>query len=374
MLRKNLKNFSSMLVVTFALAAVFFSGCSKEQSVSTSDKNGFTIGYLNWGQGIPVLDSFQHVAQNANDAIGNKMIVVSDKFTAEQQLSNIQNMIASHVDGIMFDAIPTTLIPDIAEKCKEAKIPFIMYNHTPTLVMHKKLTENPYYVGSIGLKGVETAKAMAKVAIADKNKTVIFIGGAVGDPTHDERIKAFTEEFTARGGKVLGAARCADPSESPAKSEDLLSTYPKADCLYAVTGDFVPGPVNSKHNLKITHLKIYGSCVDKATLDYIDKGEVLASDEGTSLPGIFGYIMLENYLEGHRFIDESGKAPFLTSPFFPVSKSNAKDVRRVFIDSQPIPNKMIKNLVYKFNNKIDYTAFSKFLTNLSLDSLSKANK
>lgn len=365
---------SLMLLVTVAL-----SGCGGQKEAADNNgtdakSEGYKIAYLNWGQGVPILDSFQAQAQYVNDVYGNKMQAVSDKFTADQQKTNVQNMIAAGVDGIMFDGVPTTMIPDLAAMCESAKMPFAIYDHTPSEATHEELTANKYYVGSVYLEGIKTGASIAERALKEGNKTAIIIGGAVGDSTHDQRVEGFKKAFEAGGGKVLGVTRCTDPSEAATKGEDLISANPKADCLYSLTGDFVPGPLNALGNLGITTMKVYSSCIDEATLTSIENGEVAAGNDGSALPAAIAAMLMQNYLDGNQIVDDAGKAPYITTNSFMVDKNNAADYRAVFIDDNPFTEDQVKNLSSKYNDKVDLKAFTDFINGLSLDTIVEAHK
>lgn len=372
MMKGNLKKLSLLLALLLMLA-VAMTGCGGEKEEAAAEPEAtdgqYTIAYLNWGQGVPILDSFQAQAQFVSDVYGNKMNAISDKFTADQQKTNIQNMIAAGVDGIMFDGVPTTMIPDLGKMCEAAKVPFVVYDHTPSLETHEEMTANPYYVGSVYLEGIKTGAALANVALEAGDKTAIIIGGAVGDSTHDQRVEGFTEAFEAGGGKVLGVTRCTDPSEAATKGEDLISANPDADCLYSLTGDFVPGPLNALSNLGITGMNVYSSCIDEITLGYIESGEVAAGNDGSAIPAAMGAILMQNYLDGKTIVDENGKVPYMTTNSFLVTKENAADYRSVFIDDNPLTPEQVKSLSYKYNEAVDLAAFDAFIDALSLESI-----
>lgn len=364
-------------VLVFSLAAAGCSSSTEPAGSAEDETNGessYTIGYLNWGQGVPILDSFQTQAQFVNDVLGNTMTVSSDQFTANQQKTNIQNMIAAGVDGILFDGVPTTMIPDISAICEAAEMPFAIYDHTPSVETHKELTSNPYYVASVNLEGINTGASLAELALADGHKTAIIIGGAVGDSTHDERAQGFTETFEAGGGEVIGVARCIDPSEAATKGEDLVAAHSDADCLYALTGEFVSGPMNAMSNLGIKDMAIYSSCVEEITLGYIESGEVAAGNDGTAIPAAIAALLMQNYLDGSPILDESGKAPFISTNSFLINKDNAQDYRSVFLDDLPLTEDQVKNLCSRYNDNINYKAFTDFIENMTLDTIIEAHK
>lgn len=366
------------LVLVSVLLLALLTGCSGKSAEATTVTTSpasvsgktYTIGYLNWGQGIPILDSFEATAKSASDALGNKFISVSDKFTADQQLTNVQNMISSGVDAIMIDAVVPTLIPDIAKKCADAKIPFIFYDHAPSQDAHAQLLSNPYYIGSFSSNVDVIAPELSNVALKDGNKTAVFIAGAVGDPTQDISIDGFTKGFEDGGGNVLAVTRCTDPTEAPAKAEDMLSANRQVDTVLCATGDYTPAVYTASMNLGITP-KIYAIAVDAVTLDYIKEGKVTSGYGGVSLMGAYAYIMIQNYLDGNQFLNADGKAPQLTGQMFFVTKDNADLYKKCFLDSQPLVSGEVLKLCGKTTEKMNMTAFEKYVKEMTLDSVSK---
>lgn len=135
-----------------------------------------------------------------------------------------------------------------------------------------------------------------------------------------------------------------------------------------MTGEYAPGPLNAIRNIGITGTSIYSGCIDEATLDYIVSGEITAGNDETSLPGVFGYIMVQNFLDGNKLFD-GGKAPFITLSSFEVNHENAETYRSVFIKSNPITAAEVQNLCGRNNGEVDYQYFVNYLNNLSLDSI-----
>lgn len=366
------------LVLVSVLMFALFTGCSSQaaapsaaSSASASGKT-YTIGYLNWGQGIPILDSFEATAKAASDALGNKFVSVSDKFTADQQLANVQNMISSGVNAIMIDAVVPTLIPDIAKKCADAKIPFVFYDHVPSQDVNAQLLSNPYYIGSFGSNVDVIAPELSKVALQDGSKTTVLIAGAVGDPTQDISITGFTKGFEDGGGKVLDVSRCTDPTESPTKAEDLLSANMKVESVLCATGDYTPAVVTASANLGISP-KIYAVAVDAVTLGYIKEGKVTSGYGGVSLMGAYAYIMAQNFLDGNPFLTADGKAPQLTGQMFFITKDNTDLYMKCFLDSQPLTSGEVLKLCGKSGEKLTMATFDKYVKEMTLESVNKTH-
>ena len=64
----------------------------------------YTIGINTWGSGVPVLDMFGDAKEYTLTTLGHKVNRMSDDFTADKELQNVQNMCAAGVNGIVFQA------------------------------------------------------------------------------------------------------------------------------------------------------------------------------------------------------------------------------------------------------------------------------
>ncbi|NLB81943.1 MAG: hypothetical protein GX800_10135, partial [Clostridiaceae bacterium] len=55
--------------------------------------------------------------------LGCTVMRYSDDFTADKELENIQNMCSAGVDGIVANGAAVSTVPQMAQVCKDAKVP-----------------------------------------------------------------------------------------------------------------------------------------------------------------------------------------------------------------------------------------------------------
>ena len=350
---------------------------SPEASAGSADAV-YTIGFNTWGSGVPILDLFGDETAYALDVLkmdGNR---VSDNFTADTELQNIQNFIARQVDGIAMQVSADPVLPQASDACKNAEIPFVLLVFVGDDNDRAQVSaNNPYYAGAVNSDLYYDGYVLGQIAIRDGNKTALIHGGNIGDNNMDQRIDGFTQSFVVEGGgTILDESRCTSPAESQQKASDLLSTYRDADCLYALVGDYVPGPVNAMETLNITEMKIYASCVDLVTADYIREGKVTLGNDGIGLSAVLAPALLINYLDGHPIVDANGKAPeFKTIPFI-VDKDNVDDYVSIFYTPgvHPINEDLLKTLVWRYNPNVSYQTYADLIeSGLTLDALLKVH-
>lgn len=386
MLKSNLKKLIPILAVLL-IVSMAAAGCAGEKAPagdstapdgSGEAKDSYLIGVNTWGSGVPILDAFGDYGEYSLKALGNDTMRASDDFTPDKETANVQNFCSAGVDGISLQAAGVTNLLQMGDICKSAKVPFVMNTFIGEEPDREKLRENnPYYVGCIDLDMVTDGKEVAQMALADGCKTAVIIGGNIGDNNMDQRSQGFREAFTAGGGTVLDEARCTDASECPTKAEDMLSAHRDADCLYAMVGDYIPGSLSAIDKLGLSgNIKVYMSCVDKTSAEYIKQGVIRAGNDGIMLPSLIAPTLLQNYLDGHPILDENGKAPHLRTRAFKVDESNVDDYMSIFTTDGvfPLTEEMLKNLCYRFNPDVTYQTYVDLIkSGLTLEAIIKAH-
>ena len=334
----------------------------------------YTIGFNTWGSGVPILDLFGDETAYALQVLGMDGNRVSDNFTADTELINIQNFVSAGVDGIAMQVSADPVLPQAAEACKSAEIPFVLLVFVGDDNDRAQVSaNNPYYVGAVNSDLYYDGYVLGQHAIRDGNKTAVIHGGNIGDNNMDQRIAGFTQSFVVEGGgTILDESRCTSPAESQQKASDLLSTYRDVDCFYALVGDYIPGPMAAMDSLGLTDIMVYASCVDLATAEYIKEGRVAEGHDGIGLSAVLAPALLINYLDGHPIVDANGKAPeFKTIPFI-VNKDNVEDYVSIFYTEgvHPITEDLLKSLIWRYNSDVSYKMYEDLIASgLTLDAL-----
>lgn len=365
------------IILAFSLIAAGCSGKKTQEGDDAGDKT-YKIGVNTWGSGVPILDLFGDEAEYAFKAFGCETNRMSDDFSADKELENIQYMCSAGVDGICMQGAAVSTVPQMAQVCMDAKMPFVMYTFIGDDADREKIAQdNSYYVGAVDADMVLDGKIMAQSAIRDGCKTAVIIGGNIGDNNMDQRSQGFTEEFESLGGLVLAEARCTDASECASKAEDMLSANMDADCLYAMVGDYIPGSLTAIDNLGLAgDIKVYMSCVDEDSAKYIKEGKIVEGNDGICLSSSIAPTLLINHLDGHQILDESGKPPRLQTIPFIVNKDNADAYISVFCTEgeHPITEEVLKSLCWRYNPDVTYKTYKDLINSgLTLNAILEAH-
>ena len=361
------------LAIVLALAMILaLAACGGKNDNGSSDFDAYKIGYNTWGAGTATFDFMADVTEDALDAFGiSDYSRSSDEHMADKELQNIQNFISAGVDGIIMQTTAEPVLPQAAEECEKAGIPFVLATFTGNDDDRAVINaNNSVYVGSVAADKYAEGYIIGKAAAADGHKTAVMLGGNVGDNHMEMRIAGFTQAFvTEGGGTILDEARCASPAEGQEKANAMLSATPNADCLFAMVGDYVPGAINAMGTLGLS-IPVYVTNANTDAIPYIRDGSVAAATTGNDLVSAVAAALLINYLDGHPILDKDGKAPELSSVGFEVNKDNVDDYEALFLNGKPLTETVLQSLVYRYNDKVDYDYIVDFLDNhLTLEAL-----
>lgn len=210
--------------------------------------NGRIIGINNWYSGVYALDVLTNNADYVVEINGDDCQQYNDEANAEKLISNLENMVSSGVDGILWMGMFENSLaagPSVAEN---AKIPFAMYDKVSTNEeVRQKTREMEYFAGGVSCNDYNAGASMAEVAIKDGCTKALLAGAEVGDPNTDARISGFTETFEKAGGKVLSVSRVSSgEANGPQQAcDNMIAAYPDADCMYGSGQDFTLAALNS---------------------------------------------------------------------------------------------------------------------------------
>ena len=213
------------------------------------------------------------------EALGVDTMIVNDEASVENVSQNLDNMISAGVDGIVFFGVSETLFPVISQKCEEAKVPFVLYDHMPSDDELELLRENPYFKGAVGTRDLGTGRNIGEHAASLGLKDAIIITGGITDPTHIARVDGFTEAFESGGGTIHGVGWDAtEAADAITKTNDLLTAYPDVDCIYASSGGTASGVIETLQHRDDVNAVIFATDLDPDILDGLDDGIVEAAN------------------------------------------------------------------------------------------------
>jgi ribose transport system substrate-binding protein len=104
------------------------SSSSNSSSSSSAKQQQYVVGFSNPTDAQPVLQAFQAALIAAGKNLGIKVVPMDAQLNVQTQVSNIQQMVAEHMNGIIvFPLAPDTLNP-VLNQAKQAGIKVLGYN------------------------------------------------------------------------------------------------------------------------------------------------------------------------------------------------------------------------------------------------------
>ena len=293
---------------------------SEGSSQPAGDTKG-KIGYNYLVTGDFALDTLANNTKRAIEAAGYEAMGVCANGAVDQTITDIENMIAAGVDGLVLWLPVDSMYLTVAEKCEAAGVPFVLADKVPT---DETITEQLYsyktFVGAIAPDNYAHGENAANVALDNGWTQALIIAPGIGDGTATPRIEAFVETFTAGGGTILGEVHSDDQNEVVTKTEDLYLANPEAQFFFCTgASTFGTAALNVLEKYSDHEKKIITCELDTTIIESMVEDDYVVSDTGDFwVCGYLASIMMTNYLSGNPFTVD-GKAPVITNvPSFAV--------------------------------------------------------
>ena len=372
------------LLMAGVLAGTLLAGCGandkktdakdsakQEQTSAQGEKNdgaakpagdSYTIATNTWGAGAYPLEDIVRNDQYLCDQLGFTLDVANNEFTADKVVSQLESQLANSPDGVLFLGIAQTTFVPVVNAIHTKGIPFAFDSNFPEEQLQKKCAEMEEFCGGVSADPYAMGKTIADQALKDGHKTAVLDCAAIGDYSHDNRAKGFKETFEAGGGKVLQEAHSSDPSEAVAKTNDLLTAQPDADCLYATGGDYLSAAVSVKESRKLD-IALYGTDIDPSLVPACKDGQISAMNGGQGVCGVLAMTLIINKLDGKQILDADGKAPMFENlnPFV-ITPENAEGFQKLYDDGANfVGMDNFNKLLYRSNPDVSIDTYNEVL-------------
>jgi ribose transport system substrate-binding protein len=342
---------------------------------NTTNGKKLKLGCNNFLKGIYSVDILEKGFVETCKALDIDTMVVNDEGKVEKTTQNVDNMISAGVDGIVFFGISDTLFPVVSQKCQQAKVPFVCYDHMPSDANMKILQSNPYFKGVVATKDLGTGQNIGKAAGEAGLKKAIVVTGKKTDPTHSARTKGFTEAFEAAGGKVLDVAWDAQNlADATTKANDLMTAHSDVDCIYASNGDYGCGTLQALEKHPEIKAKMYITDLDPDVLTGLKEGTIAAANGAHWINVDFATTLLINALNGKELKGKDGKTPVLIAPVMTLPSKLVDLYDKFWIKSQPFSGDELKQFVVTWNPNVSIQDYEDVLANYSVETRLKAKE
>jgi ribose transport system substrate-binding protein len=330
--------------VSIVLAALFF--FAVVGAATNAGEKKLVIGFNNPLKGLYSVDILEKSFVAACNALGVEAFTVNDEGRLENAVANIDNMISTGVDGIVFFGATDTLFPVAAMKCDEAGIPLVCYDHMPSDDILGMINNTGMYKGIAATVDGNTGSNMGEYALTQNLKRAVVITGDITDTTHAARTQGFIDAFTAGGGEIATESYgILDLSSVMTRANDVLIAHPDIDCVYATNGDIGSVVIEalSKHpNVKA---QVLVTDLDPPVLTGLESGLVSAANGAHWVNTNFAVALLVNALRGNELREEDGTPPRLVVPVTTLPSKYVGLYEKHWIREHPFSDDEIRAMV-----------------------------
>lgn len=329
-----------------------------------------TIGINDLVQGAYALDVLVNSCRTVTDICGDKLQVANDEGNVEKIVSDLENFIASGVDGILwFGLLPTNFAVG-PQKCEDAGVPIAFYDKLPLEgEQQDAIQQLSMYAGGVGNSDYLGGRNMGEYAVSLGCKKAVIAGAEVGDTTHDPRIQGFTEVFEAAGGEILSVFRGAAGTDATAAVDNMINANPDCDCVFGSGGDYALAAISVCNTYGLTDIKVLGVDISPDLLPYLRDGSLAAGCGAHWVAGMFTAAMLENYLDGCPITDEDGVVAMIrNTPLIVIPAEMADLYEEFWINEFPYEEDEIKALLYRYNPDVTLQDFEDAISGYSVES------
>jgi ribose transport system substrate-binding protein len=291
------------VAVVLLAACTTVNPASSGQSSSGTTPKQVVIGLSNQTMAVTFPAGLAKGAQQEADKLGVKLIVLDSKGDVQKQGSDIQDLIAQKVSGILI--VPNSPGPaqSMVDGVAAAGIPIASVHGTvgtgPTDVPYSKLS---FTINESADDLGHLEASLAKQALPSGGKVAI-ITGAAGFLENTTWTAGFKSDLASAGGFTIVATQPGDwtAQKGEAACQGILSANPDVALFYALSDDMAAGCGKAVAAVK-SKAKVLGNGGAKIGIDGIKSGT------------IFGTVCFKPVDEGAKAFDTlyqqiTGKAP-----------------------------------------------------------------
>jgi ABC-type sugar transport system substrate-binding protein len=245
--------------------------------------------------------------QQGADALGVELVVLNADNSPDQMSSNIEDLIARGVDGIIHVPYWNTGIK-VLNEAKAANIPVIMTDVYLSDI-EPQSADYPNYIAFVGPSDEAAGYAMAQALFAamtpDANgeKVVGVVDGTPGTSVAIDRRKGFDKALAEHPEVKLAGAVNGNfvRDESQTAFESLYQGQPDIKGVWAANGGTATGVMSALKNAdKVPGKDVLVVAMDlnPENVDAVESGELLFDIGGHWLQGGFAMVLMFDYLNG----------------------------------------------------------------------------
>ena len=356
-------------VMTIALAA----GCADDISTTSdteitkeSSDADYLLGAIIWSTDDGLGAASKEAIDTVAEALNLDVIYRTGGFDAEAQTTDIENLIAAGVDGILMTPLVDASIDEYMKVCEDAGIPMqIMFRNIIDEEAYDYCMSSDLFAGYVVEDEAAAAVDMIDKLVEDGCTTIGLLNREAGNGVVDRRQQGAIEYLEEEGidyytTTLSSTASAADAADSTAQ---LLVAYPDIDGLILSSGSngVIDGVVNY---LKTTDIKLTSFDTPADIVSSFDAGNLSMLTTGAQIDPVYAMINLYNKLEGTPFSETPTE---INSNYIYLKNAEDTEMYNEYFDTfKTYTAEEIVNLT-----TMDYESFLEEVKSYSLQSVSE---
>lgn len=302
-----------ILTLLLAMVMVFsLVGCGKTEEVSNEQsstettetqeaapeaKDEITIGFIPMTLNNEYFITMVNGAKQKAEELGVKLDVqaADQHASAAAQLTIIENMITSGVDGICIVPSSSEGLVSALQKCKESGIPVI---NLDTIISQAVLDEVGLEVPFYGTNNYEGAKAAGEYVVANypEGTVTAILTGIEGQQNAADRRNGFFDAAGAHVNVVAEQSANWEVDQGYTATQNIMSANPDLQLIFASNDGMAIGALRAVEEAnKKDAIKIIGFDAISEALNLVEAGDFLGTV--AQYPAEMGILGVDNMVK-----------------------------------------------------------------------------
>lgn len=251
-----------------------------------------------------------------------KVLTAGGQTAVASQVSQIKDMVAQKVDGMIVNPIDGAAVVPALQAAKDAKIPVVIVD-SPVAEGNDDLYET--FIATDNVKAGKDLATYLVNNIGKENPKVAIIEGAPGSLAGDHRKQGFIEGLATKNVKPVASASGEWSNDKALTAmENIITAHPDLDAVLSASDVMVNGILQALEGANKTDVKVLSIDGSELGVQGVIDGKLLA--DNTQDPRRMGELAAENIVGLAKGSIKPGSLPkYVDSGTTTVTKENAEE-------------------------------------------------
>lgn len=286
-------------------------GSSDSGGSTEADLSEKTVGVVVWGTDDATTAPIKALLDYLAESIGYSVVYKTGDFDGDAQLSAVENLINSGVDGVIMMPIVDLAIENYYQACEDAGIPYIQFfRGIADDSLREDMLSREYFLGWTNEDDVAAGYEMVRLLAEQGAKNFAGIYMAAGNPATDDRQAGFEKALadglgTKTAEYMLPFGNGTDPNLYTQATLNFVDQYGDGiDAILSSVGS------NGGSEAILAAIETSGAGyvagefdMPSTAADALKKGTLGCTAEGMMCDIVYVFAIMANYLMGTPLSD-----------------------------------------------------------------------